>query len=102
MNYFRQIPDEINNYILSYLDFINLNKFNIINKHLQNIYFFYHNNLHHSLISNYGYSFINFENSISLKKTNFTFSTNKLENCNHIILGSKYAFILNNNNRFMS
>jgi hypothetical protein len=102
MNYFREIPDEITNYILSYLDYTNLNKFNIISKDLKNTYIFYQNILHHSLINQYGYSLINFEKSISLKKPNFTFSTNKLLNCNHIILGSKYASKLNNNNRLMS
>ena len=77
MNYFTNIPDEILNKILLYLDYKNLVKINAIDKFFKEHYTANKKYIHRSLIKNYGYTLVETSTSFNFQKPNYTLSVTK-------------------------
>ena len=94
MNYFTKIPDEIKTKILTYLNYNNLLKINIIDKSSVNHYNTNKKRILNSLIKNYGYKLVENSTSLNFQKPNYTLSINKNHSIDNSLFLEGYLSLL--------
>ena len=77
MNYFTKIPEEVLTKILINLDYLNLNKIQLVNKNLREHYIKNRSHIYKKLIKNYGYTLVENSTSLNFQKPNYTLSITK-------------------------
>ena len=77
MNYFTKIPEEVLTKILINLDYLNLNKIQLVNKNLREDYIKNRSHIYKKLIKNYGYTLVENSTSLNFQKPNYTLSITK-------------------------